>query len=131
MRCSACFLNFLVFQSAMLYVTLPAQAGLERVLKAVLLGRAYLGRGLLQALALRVSAGLQHLVCAGGAAPAVAPGHHPEAVGVGARSHLRAVPAEAAVELVEDAVVLVQVPQLHSTTEERQSGARRQASNSN
>ena len=77
--------------------------------------RAYLGRGLLEALALGISAGLQYLVRSGGAVPAVPPGRHPEAVGVRARGHLCAVPAKAAVELVEDAVVLVQVSQLHRT----------------
>lgn len=73
---------------------------------------ACLGGRLQEALALGVSAGLQRDVRGGRGRARVAPRDHPEAVGVGAGGHVAAVPAEAAVELVEDAVVLVQVAQL-------------------
>ncbi len=69
-------------------------------------GGARLGGPRGEALALRVAAGLQRGV---GAARAR---DHPEAVRVGPRRHVRAAAAEARVELVEDAVILVQVHQL-------------------
>ena len=76
---------------------------------------AYLGGRLLEALALGVSAGLQRDIRGKRACSSVALRDHPEAVGVCASGHMAAVPAEAAVELVEDAVVLIEVAQLHKT----------------
>lgn len=78
--------------------------------------RTHLGRHL-QSPPLGVSAGFQGgYAAAEGARISRLPRQHLEAVRVGARGNLVTVAAEAAVELVEDAVILVQLAQLHTST---------------